>query len=159
MFPPSSVSSGSSSAMSMSDQFSLSSAAQAAASRMYFNSQFFPQFGQLNGQPGMMGAAGHHNTNNSMQHSMNMLYMDSIQRQEHCSSGNYSSVKSSILNTCKHVICRPRAFLDEILGVKLSCEDCSQHVKLRYCRIWKIWIVMLVVAVNEFQLCCDLQTS
>jgi len=81
MFPPSSMSS-----MSMSDQFSLSSAAQ-AASRMYFNSQFFPQFTQ---GAGVMGGAGslptHHTPNNSM-HSMNMLYMDSLQRQEHCSSG------------------------------------------------------------------------
>merc|ERR1719445_2561049 len=79
MFPPSS--------MSLSDQFSLSSAAQ-AASRMYFNSQFFPQFGQ-GGVAGMMGGAGslsgHPSPGNSsaVQHSMNMLYMDSIQRQEH----------------------------------------------------------------------------
>jgi len=82
MFPPSSMSS-----MSMTDQFSLSSAAQ-AASRMYFNSQFFPQFTQ--GVGGVMGGTGslptHHTPNNSM-HSMNMLYMDSLQRQEHCSSG------------------------------------------------------------------------
>ena len=63
---------------------------------MYFNSQFFPQFsGVQGGVAGMMGGAGggalssHPASNNSMQHSMNMLYMDSIQRQEHCSSGEY----------------------------------------------------------------------
>ena len=70
-----------------------------------------------------------------------------------------SNLQSSIHENMSFVICRPRAFLDEILGVKLSCEDCSQHLKIRYFRIWKNWIVMLVVAVNEFQLCCDLQTS
>ena len=47
---------------------------------MYFNSQFFPQMG------GMMPA--HPGMQNSM-HSMNMnmLYMDSLSRQEQCSSG------------------------------------------------------------------------
>ena len=93
MFPPSSMSS-----MSMSDQFSLSSAAQ-AASRMYFNSQFFPQFTQ--GVGGVMGGTGslptHHSPNNSM-HSMNMLYMDSLQRQEHCSSGKKYFQFSSLEN-------------------------------------------------------------
>ena len=108
----------------MSDQFSLSTAAQAqvrmyyflvqipkepisvlktqniiltcylqAASRMYFNSQFFPQFSAQGGVAGMMGGSGalasHGPANNSMQHSMNMLYMDSLQRQEHCSSGQF----------------------------------------------------------------------
>ena len=55
---------------------------------MYFNSQFFPQFGQsgVGGVASMMG--GSHSANNtSMQHSMNMLYMDSIQRQDPCSPG------------------------------------------------------------------------
>ena len=62
-------------------------APQQAASRMYFNSQFFPQFGQ-GGVAGMMGGAvSHPGTGTSVQHSMNMLYMDSIQRQEHCTSG------------------------------------------------------------------------
>ena len=59
---------------------------------MYFNSQFFPQFGQ-GGVAGMMGGAGslsaHPSPGNSsaVQHSMNMLYMDSIQRQEHGAQG------------------------------------------------------------------------
>ena len=58
---------------------------------MYFNSQFFPQFGQ-GGVAGMMGGAvSHPGTGTSVQHSMNMLYMDSIQRQEHCSSGKTRS--------------------------------------------------------------------
>ena len=93
MFPPSS--------MGM-DQFSLSSAAQ-AASRMYFNSQFFSPGGVMGGgMPGMMGAGvpgvaavgaqhsalsqhAHQAAANSSMHSMNMLYMDSLQRQEPCS--------------------------------------------------------------------------
>lgn len=58
---------------------------------MYFNSQFFPQFTAQGGVAGMMSGSGslssHGATNNSMQHSMNMLYMDSLQRQDHCSSG------------------------------------------------------------------------
>ena len=66
-------------------------ASQQAASRMYFNSQFFPQFGQ-GGVAGMMGGAvSHPGTGTSVQHSMNMLYMDSIQRQEHCTSGKTRS--------------------------------------------------------------------
>ena len=66
-------------------------APQQAASRMYFNSQFFPQFGQ-GGVAGMMGGAvSHPGTGTSVQHSMNMLYMDSIQRQEHCTSGKTRS--------------------------------------------------------------------
>ena len=59
---------------------------------MYFNSQFFPQFGQA-GVAGMMGGAGslsgHPSPGNSsaVQHSMNMLYMDSLQRGDQCSPG------------------------------------------------------------------------
>ncbi len=45
---------------------------------MYFNSQFFPQMGgMMAGHPGMQGSM----------HSMNMLYMDSLNRQDQCSSG------------------------------------------------------------------------
>lgn len=97
MFPPSSMSS-----MSMSDQFSLSTAAQ-AASRMYFNSQFFPQFSAQGGVAGMMGGSGalssHGPANNTMQHSMNMLYMDSLQRGDQCSPGELekSGLCSSVL--------------------------------------------------------------
>jgi hypothetical protein len=45
---------------------------------MYFNSQFFPQMGgMMAGHPGMQGSM----------HSMNMLYMESLNRQDQCSSG------------------------------------------------------------------------
>ena len=68
---------------------------------MYFNSQFFPQFSAQGGVAGMMGGSGalasHGPANNSMQHSMNMLYMDSLQRQEHCSSGQSVRTKKLII--------------------------------------------------------------
>ena len=71
---------------------------------MYFNSQFFPQFGQ-GGVAGMMGGAGslsgsHPSPGNSaVQHSMNMLYMDSIQRQEHASQGEFTFYKAFLANS------------------------------------------------------------
>ena len=73
---------------SIADQFQLSPAAQ-AASRMYFNSQFFPQMGGMAGMVG--GGLPHHHTTNNTMHSMNMLYMDSLGRQEHCGSGRTDS--------------------------------------------------------------------
>jgi len=80
------------------DQFSLSSAAQ-AASRMYFNSQFFNH----SGMGGVMGGhtVGQHPSgqHGSVQHSMNMLYMDSLQRGDQCSPGELekSGLCSSVL--------------------------------------------------------------
>jgi hypothetical protein len=53
---------------------------------MYFNSQFFPQMGgMMAAHPGMQGSMG------SM-HSMNMLYMDSLNRQDQGSSGTGSEL-------------------------------------------------------------------
>ena len=74
---------------------------------MYFNSQFFPQFGQ-GGVAGMMGGAvSHPSTGTSVQHSMNMLYMDSIQRQEHCSSGktrSFELLAADSSSICSNVV-------------------------------------------------------